>query len=158
MSRGRKGGGEGTEDWPLCKDWILSLNCKAAFGKFNARLEGSRPRLHGGRRRRPTSTSTNDATAVRKRRCRFLSSRSFRRATRSEGGNSIRSANYRGESDTALANSGSLRKGGVKMTRRRHNGFTPLHLAVVDCVSCNTTEIVNSACFQLSIFFTSRFI
>ncbi|KYM83880.1 hypothetical protein ALC53_05740 [Atta colombica] len=52
---------------PLCKDWILSLNCKAAFSKFNARSEGSRSPFPEVVADYPTSmsTSTDDATAVR---------------------------------------------------------------------------------------------
>lgn len=46
--------------------------------------------------------STDDATAVRTSMSFPL--RSFRSAARNEGGNSIRNANYRGESDTVLTN------------------------------------------------------
>lgn len=54
----------------LRKDWILSLNCKAAFGKFNAGSEESCspfPEVVVVVVDYPTSmsTSTDDATAVR---------------------------------------------------------------------------------------------
>ncbi|KYM99887.1 hypothetical protein ALC62_09508 [Cyphomyrmex costatus] len=70
---------------PLRKDWILSLNCKAAFSKFNARSEGSRSPFSEVVADYPTSmsTSTDDATAVRTPMSFPL--RSFRRGDEERG-------------------------------------------------------------------------
>ncbi|EGI68752.1 hypothetical protein G5I_02532 [Acromyrmex echinatior] len=70
---------------PLRKDWILSLNCKAAFSKFNARSEGSRSPFPEVVADYPTSmsTSTDDATAVRTPMSFPL--RSFRRSDEKRG-------------------------------------------------------------------------
>lgn len=144
---------------PLRKDWILSLNCKVAFSKFNARSEGSRsPFPEVADYPTSMSTSTDDATAVRTSMSFPL--RSFRRGDEERGWKFNPECQLSRRIGYRLGEEGGrVAQGSVKMTRRRHNVFAPSLFAVVDYVlHYNTTEIINvyDTCFKQRVYFLSE--